>query len=91
MPAGECNRCSGITYNHDAAPEESDHWKEDAWSDLAEKNGRRWLEEDVWDEEDEGNDGVTVNTWCWFSLGIDELEIDVHAGGGVSRCLLCQL
>lgn len=84
MPADESNQRSGLTYNHDAAPEESDDWKKDAWSDLAEKNSRRWLEEDVWDEEDEGNDGVTINTRCRSPLGIDEFEIGGHAGGGVS-------
>ena len=58
------------SYNHACSPENSDCGKEPARSNLTKNDSRRWLEENIRDEEYEGNNSVSVS---------NKLELDGHS------------
>lgn len=62
-------------HDHDSAPEECDGSEEYAGANLSHDDRRRWLADDVWDEEDEGDDTVSVDASGF------EFEVAAHSGG----------
>lgn len=62
-----------LTHNHDTAPQNGDGRQELARSKLAHYDRRRWLTDNVWDEEDESDDTVAIDARC------GECEVSGHS------------
>ena len=41
-------------------PENRDRGEENSWADFAQDDGCRWLQDNVGQEEDEGDDGISI-------------------------------
>lgn len=46
--------------DHGDTPEKGDRWQKEARAEFSENDSRRWLQEDVCNEEDQNHDGVPV-------------------------------
>ena len=68
----------GGAHDHDATPHDCNGSKEYAGANLSHDDRCRRLADDVWDEEDEGDDTVSVDTSGF------ELEVNGHPKGQVS-------
>ncbi len=50
----------GDTHNHGSTPEHDNGGQEDAWANFPKDDGRRRLEDDVWDEENQCDQTISI-------------------------------